>query len=147
MATKVIRGIGNITSTITKFQKNIKKDWCACGDSSIPAFSMSEKIKQGYVDAKSRGVRIRYVTEITKENLVHCKELTRYVQLRHLGSIGASFAVSEGEFVAGIRGKKTLDLLVYSDVPEVVAHQRKVFETLWENAVPASRRITELKLK
>lgn len=145
MATRVISGINNITNTIAKFQRNIKKDWCACGDSSIPAFSMSEKIKRGYVDAKGRGVRIRYVTQITKGNLVHCKELAKYVQLRHLDRVDASFAVSESEFVAGIRGKKTLARLIYSDAPDVVAHQRQVFETLWKNASPALRRMGELK--
>jgi hypothetical protein len=145
MATRVIRGIDNITSTITRFQRNIKKEWCACADPSIPAFSMSGKIKQGYIDAKGRGVRIRYVTQITKGNLVHCKELTKYVQLRHLDSVKASFAVSESEFVAGIRSGKTLDRLVCSDSPEVVAHQRAAFETLWENAVSARRRMGELK--
>lgn len=145
MATRVISGIDNITSTIAKFQRNIKKDWCACGDSSIPAFSMSEKIKRGYVDAKGRGVRIRYVTQITKGNLVYCKELAKYVQLRHLARVDAIFAVSESEFVAGIRGKKTLARLIYSDAPDVVAHQRQVFETLWKNASPARRRMGELK--
>lgn len=145
MATKVITGIDSITRTITRFQRNIKKDWCACADPSIPAFSMSGRIKQGYVDAKGRGVRIRYVTQITKANLVHCKELTKYVQLRHLDAVKASFAVSEGEFVAGIRGKKALGRLVCSDSPEIVAHQRAVFETLWRNAVPARRRMGELK--
>lgn len=144
MATRVIRDIGSITKAIARFQKNIKKEWCACADSSIPAFSMSEKIKKGYVEAKRRGVRIRYVTEITSENLEHCIELTRYVELRHLANVKASSAVSEGEFVAGIRGKKTLDKLIYSDSPEIVAHQRAVFETLWASAVPAARRIKEL---
>lgn len=145
MATRVISGIDNITRAITRFQRNIKKDWCACADPSIPAFSMSGKIKQGYIDAKKRGVRIRYVTQITKENLLHCRELSKYVKLRHLDSVEASFAVSEGEFVAGIRGKKALDRLVYSDAPEVVAHQRALFETLWRNAGPARKRMGELK--
>jgi hypothetical protein len=106
---------------------------------------MSEKIKKGYIDAKKRGVRIRYVTQITKGNLVHCKELAKYVQLRHLEGVKASFAVSESEFVAGIRVKGTLDRLVYSDAPEVVAHQRALFETLWKNAGPARRKMGELK--
>lgn len=142
--TLVISG-DKIAGAIAKFQSNIKESWCACVDASIPAFSMSDAIKKGYVDAKERGIKIRYVTEITAENLSHCKELVQFVELRHLIGVRGSFAVSECEFVAGIAGKGHLDKLVYSDVPEVVAHQQDVFETLWASAVPAKERMTQLK--
>jgi hypothetical protein len=143
--TEVISGAGNIARAIAGFQSNIKKDWCACVDSSIPAFSMSDGIKQGYIAAKKRRVRIRYVTEVTAGNLEKCKELRKFVELRHLAGVRGSFAVSETEFVAGIRGKKALAKLVHSNVKEVVAHQRDAFETLWENAAPAKLRIRELE--
>lgn len=143
--TKVISGSSNITRAIAEFQSNIKKDWCACVDSSIPAFSMSPEIRQGYITSKERGVRIRYVTEVTAENLAHCVELMRFVELRHLDGVRGSFAVSETEFVAGIRGKKTLTKLVYSNVKEVVAHERDTFETLWKNANSARVRIKSLQ--
>jgi hypothetical protein len=145
MATRVITGIGDITAAIAKFQSNIKKSWCACVDSSIPAFSMSGAIKLGYVAAKGRGVRIRYVTEITSDNAEQCIELEKFVELRHLGRVSGSFAVSESEFVAGIRGEKTLEKLVYSDEKELVQSQEDVFETLWENAMPAKDRFKELE--
>lgn len=74
MAETLVVSGDKIVATIAKFQSNIKKSWCACADSSIPAFSMSDAIKKGYADAKKRGVRIRYVTEITPGNLKHCKE-------------------------------------------------------------------------
>jgi hypothetical protein len=106
---------------------------------------MSGGIREGYVAAKKRGVRIRYVTEITADNAGHCKELAGFVELRHLAGVRGSFAVSEGEFVAGIRGKKYLKKLVYSSVPEMVTHQRGVFETLWETAAPAAGRIKALE--
>lgn len=145
MAQTVVISGDRITGAIAKFQSNIKKSWCACVDASIPAFSMSDAIKRGYEAAKGRGVRIRYVTEITPANLAHCKELMQFVELRHLDNVRGSFAVSEGEFVAGIAGKAHLEKLVYSDVPEVVAHQQDVFETLWASAVPAQERIKQLK--
>lgn len=144
-ATQIVSGIDNITRKISRFQSNIKKDWCACVDSSIPAFSMSAGVREGYVAAKKRGVRMRYVTEITTDNAGHCKELAGFVELRHLDGVRGSFAVSEGEFVAGIRGKKSLKKLVYSNVPELVAHQRDLFETLWETAAPAAGRIKALE--
>ncbi|MEW5839593.1 hypothetical protein [Nitrososphaera sp.] len=145
--TQAVSGAGSIAAKIGRFQSNIKKSWCACVDSSIPAFSMSEKIRPGYVAAKRRGVRIRYVTEITRENLPRCKELMEFAELRHLGNVSGSFAVSEKEFVAGIRGKngRQIAKLVYSSMPELVAAQQEMFETLWANAAPAQARIRELE--
>ena len=134
---KIIRGAENIAAAIAKFQSNIRASWCACVDSSIPAFSMSDTIKQGYISAKKKGVRIRYVTEITRENLQYCKELAKFVELRHLDVVKGSFAVSESEFVAGIRGAKALAKLIYNNDSELVSSQQDVFETLWASAAPA----------
>jgi hypothetical protein len=106
---------------------------------------MSDRIKQGYILAKERGVRIRYVTEVTPENLEHCKELVKFVELRHLASVKGSFAVSEGEFVAGILGSGgTLSRIVYSDDRDLVSSQQDVFETMWANATPARARMARL---
>jgi hypothetical protein len=141
----VISGTKNIAIAIARFQSNIKKEWCACVDSSIPAFSMSKGIKSGYLAAKKRHVKIRYVTEVTSSNLEYCKELVQLVELRHLAAVRGSFAVSETEFVVGIQGKRTLKRLVYGNAKEMVEHQRDVFETIWENATPAINKIRELE--
>lgn len=145
MATQVITGIDDITAAIAKFQSNIKNSWCACVDSWIPAFSMSDAIKQGYVASKGGGIRIRYVTEITSENAKQCIELEKFVELRHLGNVAGSFAVSESEFVAGIRGEKALEKLFYSNEKELVQSRQDVFGTLLENAMPEKDRFKELE--
>lgn len=143
--TIVISGSDNIVAAISRYQSNIRKTWCACVDAWIPAFSMSEGVRQGYIAAKNRGVQIRYITEINSENLAQCKEIIKFAELRHLAGIKASFSVSESEFVAGLRGGKSLEKLVYSNVPEMVVHQQGVFETFWNNATPALDRIKELE--
>jgi hypothetical protein len=71
----------------------------------------------------------------------------RFVKLRHLYGVQGSFAVSGTEFVAGIRGKKMLAKLVYSNVREVVEHEQDAFETLWKNAESARIRIENLQSK
>ena len=141
--TLVVSG-DEIASAIARFQSNIRKTWCACVESSIPAFSMSDSVRKGYVRAKERGVRIRYVTEITADNLTHCKELMQFVELRHLAGVRGSFAVSESEFVAGIHGRGIIEKLVYSNNAEVVAHQQAAFETIWANAIPAEEKLRAL---
>ena len=53
------------------------------------------------MDAKTRGLRIRYLTEITPENVSFCKELVSIVdELRHLDGIKGNFMISQSEYCA-----------------------------------------------
>jgi hypothetical protein len=42
---------------------------------------------------KKRGVQIRFIAEITKENIPYCKELMKVVELRHLDEVKGNFGV------------------------------------------------------
>lgn len=141
--TQVLTDEHEIIEAIKSFQASTRTFWGACVDSSLPAFSVG-RVRQGYVQAKKRGVRIRYVTEITKNNLPHCMEITQFAELRHLGGVRGNFAVSDTEYVAGAMCGGTLTSLVYSDLKELVQQQRHVFDTLWEQAVPAKERMERL---
>lgn len=132
-----------ILKAIKRFQANTKTFWGACVDSSLPSFSVG-RVKKGYIEAKKRSVRILYITEITKNNLSHCKEVMRFAELRHLDGVKCNFAVSDTEYVAGRRRRRMLVSLVQSDTNELVQQQRFVFDTLWKHAVPAKDKIRQL---
>ncbi|MEW6605091.1 MAG: hypothetical protein AB1351_10465 [Thermoproteota archaeon] len=134
--TRVLTDPDEIMQAIKKFQSNTKTFWGACVDSSLPEFSVG-KVRQGYIDAKGRGVKILYITEITKDNLRHCREIMGFAELRHLNGIRGNFAVSDSEYVAGEKRGSMLVSLVHSDVNELVIQQRHVFDTLWQQAVQA----------
>ncbi len=56
------------------------------------------KIRKAFIDAKARGIKVRYLTEITSENISFCKELMSIIgveELRHLDGIKGSFTLSE----------------------------------------------------
>ena len=142
--TQVLTDEQEIVRAIERFQASTSTVWGACVDSSLPAFSVS-RVKHGYVQAKKRGVRILYITEITRDNLQHCKEIAEFAELRHLGGVRGNFAVSETEYVAGAMRGGTLASLVHSDVKELVEQQRHVFDTLWEQAAPAKERMEQLR--
>jgi len=134
---QVLTDPDKIVQAIKRFQANTRTFWGACVDSSLPEFSVG-KVKQGYLDARDRGVKILYITEITKDNLQHCTEIMGFVaELRHLSGVRGNFAVSDTEYVAGEKHGNTLTSLVHSDVKELVVQQRHVFDTLWRQAVPA----------
>lgn len=141
--TQVLTDQDKIVQAIRKFQANTKKFWGACVDSSLPEFSVG-KVKQGYIDAKSRGVQILYITEITENNVGYCEELTEFVELRHLEGLRGNFAVSDFEYVTGIKRGSALISLVYTNVPELVTQQRHVFDTLWLHAVPSTEILERL---
>lgn len=129
---------------IKSFQVNTKTFWGACVDSMLPSFSVT-KVLQGYIEASRRGVKILYITEITRENLPHCEEIVQFALLRHLDSVRGNFAVSDTEYVAGIMDGNTLASLLYSNVKELVQQQHHVFDMLWEQASPAKERLEQLR--
>jgi two-component system, OmpR family, sensor histidine kinase VicK len=62
-----------------------------------------DSIKKAFIYAKNRGVRLRYLTEITSENISYCKEfLSTVSELRHLDGIKGNFIISESEYLAPI---------------------------------------------
>src|SRR5215469_10491042 len=98
-----------------------------------------ESIKRSFVDAKSRGVKLRYLTEITDANILYCKELMAIVdEVRHLDGIKGNFMISEIEYLAPATSHletKLAALIIYSSVKEIVEHQQYVFETLWNKSM------------
>lgn len=141
--TEVVTDEDQIVQAIRKFQANTKTFWGACVDSSLPEFSIG-KVKQGYADAKKRGVKILYITEITVHNRKHCVEIMEFAELRHLDGIRGNFAVSDFEYVAGAKHGSTIVSLICSDVRELVSQQRYVFETLWLHSIPAKEKLERL---
>ena len=134
---------------LVQVMSNVKKSADVCGDSLSPSFSMGvEQIKKGYIDFKRRGVKIRFITEITKENLPYCKELMQYVELRHIGEIKGNMAVSDTEYVATakLEGEaKPITQTIYSNVKAIIEQHRYFFENLWLNSISVEQRIREIE--
>jgi two-component system, OmpR family, sensor histidine kinase VicK len=76
---------------------NAKHKIDVCVDYTRPYLAIEiNQFKDSFLDAKKRGVKIRYLTEITKDNLRYCKELMSLVgELRHLDGIKGSFYINE----------------------------------------------------
>jgi two-component system sensor histidine kinase VicK len=148
--TEVIYGPENIIKAQQKFQYNARKTWCVCADKTIPALSVDEKSWQGYLAGKASGVRIRYITEITKDNVSYCKKMMEVAELRHLDGIRGNFAVTESEYTDALkqdRGSSSpqFDHFVYSNVEELVKQQQNVFDVFWDKAIPAEQKIPEIE--
>ena len=114
-----------------------------------PLAILIEPIKKAFLDAKSRGVRLRYLTEITKDNIDYCKVLTTIVDdLRHLDGIKGNFMISETEYLAPLilyEKGKVASQVIYSNAEEIVEQQQYIFDTLWRKAIPADQKIREVE--
>lgn len=121
----------------------------ACVDYSRPSLAIEiVLLREAFLNAKKRGVRLRYVTEITNENTSYCRQLMTMVnELRHLDGIKGNLYVGDTAYLAPAtfheKGKPASQL-VYSNVKEIIEHQRYIFETLWNKAIPAEQRIKEI---
>jgi two-component system, OmpR family, sensor histidine kinase VicK len=142
----------NVINTVIDFVDKANERIDACVDYTRPSLLFDiEVLKKTFIDAKKRGIKLRYVTEITSENMSYCKELISTInvdELRHLDGIKSNFYVSEKEYVspATIHEKgKPASHIVYSNVKEVVEQGQYLFETLWSKAVPAEQRIREIE--
>jgi two-component system sensor histidine kinase VicK len=111
-------------------------------------------IKNERLRAKNRGVNFRYITEITKDNISYCKELSEFAEVRHLNGIKGNFEVSKngikggkGEYIgtATLQEAEPIAQLIYSDVKENVEQQQFVFDTLWNKAIPFQVRVKEIE--
>src|SRR5215471_6361821 len=133
---------------------NSRWDYFADARSLLVIPSAFEEIKKAILEAKARQTRLRFITEITKENIFHTKEFIESVELRHLDGVRGNFGVSDSEYIAisttdttaepkSVR-TTTIPHAVYSNVIEDVQQQRYVFEILWNKATPAEQRIREI---
>jgi signal transduction histidine kinase len=146
--TEVFHGEENAMKILLQTMSNVQKEALVCADANSAAFSMGlAPIKKGYSDFKRRQVRIRFITEITSENLQYVKELMNYAEVRHMDTVKGNMTVSETEYVATatLEGAKRITQTIYSNAKPILEQQRYFFENLWIKAVHADQRIRQIE--
>ena len=137
-----------VINAILDIFSNAKHRIDVCGNSNFPLkISLFESVKKVVIAAKNRGIRLRFVVEITYENLQYCKDLMKIAdEIRHMDKIEANFGLNEIEYLGSItlQGEETLQA-TYSNVKEVVEQQQFIFNTLWSKAIPAEQKIREIE--
>jgi two-component sensor histidine kinase len=104
--------------------------------------------REGYIDILNRGGKIRCITEVTPRNIHDCKDLLKLVtELRHLDGMKGGIAINESEYMATtiLKEEKPLTEVIYSNAEEMVSQGQYIFDTLWNNAIPAIKKIKEIE--
>jgi two-component system sensor histidine kinase VicK len=148
---RIFHGIENVINTELQFFSNANSRIDTCMNYTRPQLAVAlDPIRHAFVDVKNRGVRLRYLTEITTENITYCKELLSTVvsELRHLNGIKGNFMISESEYLAPavlLEKGKVAAQIMYSNVKELVEEHEYVFDTLWSKAISVEQRIREIE--
>jgi two-component system, OmpR family, sensor histidine kinase VicK len=146
---EVLYGIENSVRVIQNFFTNTKNTACLCLEADAPSLTLEIKEYRDILEniVIKRGIKMRYITEITKENLPYCKQLMNAVELRHLDNIKGNFAVNETDYMATtiMQKEKAIPKVIYSNAKEIVRQHQYFFEMLWQKAVPAEQKVKEIE--
>jgi hypothetical protein len=160
-----IEVLSNGQTIITRYLQVIydaKSRWDYFADvKSLALPFLIESISEALSSAKSRGIKLRFITEITNDTISQSKEILPFGEVRHLEGVKGNFAVSNSEYIAisstamnassktptGMESQSTTKTphAVYSDVKEDIQQHQYVFESLWSKAIPAEDKIREIE--
>src|SRR6266487_6829971 len=148
--TKVFHGTQNVINAEIRFFSKTKERIDTYMNYTRPPLAIGlEPIRKAFLHAKRRGISLRYLTEITKDNLAYCKELMKIVhELRHMDGIKGNFMISEREYLAPLilfEKREIAPQAVYSNLKEVVEQQQYIFDNFWIKAIDAEERIEEIE--
>src|SRR5918911_2159489 len=159
--TEVLSGQEYVMSTIFQFLSQANKI-DSCGDYRAPSLIFEVKeYKKLLSDIKAKGIQLRYITDITKDNIHYCKELLKFAkEIRHLAGMRANFSVSETEYVASAsiqeqqegnqqqqkqEKQQPIPQFIYSNAKDLVEQQKYVFESFWNKAIQSDQRFREIE--
>jgi two-component system, OmpR family, sensor histidine kinase VicK len=145
---EVLYGSENIVKRTLADLPRIKETFDNCTDFTGPSVFIETPIWQEYVKMKDRGIRLRFITEITKDNIHYCNELMKVANLRHLDGVKGNFGIADRRDYgggAGVQEAHTPNQLICSNVKAFVEQQQYFFETLWNKAIPAEQKIMEIE--
>ena len=167
--TEVIYGFENIVKTTLDRFFHTKHMIDSCIDKSNPATIMTtDPIIEGISNMKIQGIKTRVITEITRENILYCKQLMNITtELRHLDEVTGNFSISDrsiyqatvlGDFSRryvseSASGSNGIDMFepnpatetIQSTMRAFVTQQQYFFDMLWKKAIPAKQRIKEIE--
>jgi two-component system, OmpR family, sensor histidine kinase VicK len=147
--TETIYGAENTVSVSLECFARVKERHDSCGDHTLPSVIVTtEPIKNAYRELLRRGIKSRFITEITERNIEYCKELRKIVyELRHLDDVKGNFAVGESDYIATAIQEEARPIarLIHSNARGMIEQQQYFFQTLWGKAIPARQRFKEIE--
>lgn len=147
----ILSGAENILNFYTGRYEFVKKKIVVCDDYLGPIAIKKTMPIWRALELDKRGIRVRLLTDIRKENLKYCKEILeeiKNIEIRHLGGVKGNFSIHDDSEIFSIfmdkPGEPVRDAIFSTHRGTVEAHLF-TFENLWSQAIPAHLRIKELE--
>jgi len=148
--TEVLYDPDEIVGRVVERCNAIRYTMDACIDANGPSMLVipNHPVTQAMMDMKNRRVRLRFISEITKDNLSSCKKLMEIGEIRHLDEVKGNFGIADGKLYhasATTNESAPPPQLIVSTVRAFVDQQQYFFDMLWKKALPAKQRIKEIE--
>jgi len=147
--TEVVYGLNAIIErTIKRLSNANSKIDAVISGAAIAGIVKAKPVFDITVFLKKKGVKIRYVTDITSQNLPYVKELMKTAEFRHMDGIKGNYSIVDGidyQATAAVDEGEGPTESVLSTARAFVDQQTFVFDMLWKKAIPARQRISEIE--
>ena len=132
--TEDVYGDENIINDTLRIYSILKRSLDICNDSRGPSMFVipNHPVTKAYRELKERGIRLRFIAEITKDNIVDCRELMKTCELRHL-EVKGNFGIADGIYYRASAKTKLSSpppLLICSTLRAFVEQQQYFFDML-----------------
>jgi len=151
LKTKIVHGEEDVTNIIKHAHLNCKNSLhIYCDKNGFSVLINTSIFKELFTVLRNNGVMIKIITEITVDNIEHCKQVIDLfnANIKYLDTVKGNFALLDDKtYLASPKliGAKLMPELIYSNEKEVVEQNRYLFETLWKEAKPAEQKIREIQ--
>ncbi|MBI4018260.1 MAG: TrmB family transcriptional regulator [Candidatus Aenigmarchaeota archaeon] len=143
---KIIRGDEAIYETSLQSSLTAKREILR----AISDDGLENLVKWGVFDAETelatKGVKIRYMLPITKENTPVVKEIMKFAEVRHMGSIPIRVKIIDDVFCSFRQWDGSKPDQIVSTSPPFVNMIRSLYEKVWDGSMSAEKRIESLAL-
>ena len=140
---------------ILKVISGTKKSFECCFDHTWQSIQSSNSaLWDLIVQLKLRGIRLRFITKITAENMYYCNKMMKYVELRHTDAVTGYLAISDTHeffsYMPIIAEEKEEDKrhsktqLIHIKNKSFVEMQHYLFDSLWIKSIPAREKVVEI---
>lgn len=122
--------------------------WDAEFVSILPIY-FADGVSEATKLVNEKGIKIRVLTEIKKDNLESVLPISKMYDVRHLQGIKGNFGILDRrQYIVVLFSSydKPPEQGLFSNSKPFVDQQQYVFDTLWETGIPASVRIRQIEL-
>ncbi len=144
-----MRGMENLYRLLPGFISETKKDLIVI-TSKNGVVRLHKYLNEHLKDALARGVKIRVITNLTKENIGLAKAMA--AEVRHVDKVYAVAGCYDESRLVMIDIKSDMptksspeDVVLITTNTDTVKMMRQMLESVWEDAIPLETRIAELE--